>query len=160
MVLVLPLPELAGEEPQRARQRRRCIAGGQGRPLSRQEVRLFELQQLSVALAQVLAHVVDEVGELRAEIRKLSGTRTSSNLLKLLKDLALAKGDEVSAIYETELDGPEVRLKGEARSFQAANDFKGRAGKLFDGAEVSEIKSRPDGSVSFSLRGKLKGVTP
>jgi len=101
---------------------------------------------------------VDEVGELRAEIRKLSGTRTSSNFLKLLKDLALAKGDEVTGIYETELDGPEVRLKGEARSFQAANDFKGRAGKLFDGAEVSEIKSRPDGSVSFSFRGKLKEV--
>jgi len=103
---------------------------------------------------------VDEVAELHAEIRRLEGARTSSNLLKLLKDLALAKGDDVNGIYETELDGPEVRLKGEARSFQAANDFKGRAGKLFDGAEVSEIKSRPDGSVSFSLRGKLKGVTP
>ena len=101
---------------------------------------------------------VDEVAELRAEIRRLEGAKTSSNLLKLLKDLALVKGEDVSGIYETEVDGPEVRLKGEAKSFQAANDFKGRAGKLFDGAEVSEIKSRPDGSVSFSFRGKLKGV--
>ena len=101
---------------------------------------------------------VDEVAELRAEIRKLEGVRTSSNLLKLLKELALAKGDDVTGIYETEVDGPEVRLKGEAKSFQAANDFKGRAGKLFDGAEVSEIKSKPDGSVSFSFRGKLKEV--
>ena len=102
---------------------------------------------------------VDEVAEVRAEIRKLEGAKTSSNLLKLLKDLALAKGDEVNGIYEAEVDGPEVRLKGEAKSFQAANDFKGRAGKLFDGAEVSEIKSKPDGSVNFSFRGKLKGVT-
>ena len=101
---------------------------------------------------------VDEVAELRAEIRRLEGAKTSSNILKLLKDIALAKGDEVSGIYETEVDGPEVRLKGEARSFQAANDFKARAGKLFDGAEVSELKSRPDGSVSFSFRGRMKGV--
>jgi general secretion pathway protein L len=101
---------------------------------------------------------VDEVAELRAEIRRLTGTKTSSNLLKLLKDLAEAKGDGVTGIYETEVDGPEVRLKGEARSFQAANDFKGRAGKLFDGSEVSDIKSKPDGSVSFAFRGKMKGV--
>ena len=101
---------------------------------------------------------VDEVAELRAEIKRLEGSKTSSNVLKLLKDLALAKGDEVTGIYETEVDGPEVRLKGEAKSFQAASDFKGRAGKVLDAAEVSEVKSKPDGSVSFSFRGKMKGV--
>lgn len=101
---------------------------------------------------------VDEVAEVRAEIRKLEGAKVSSNLLKFLKDLAVAKGDGVTGFYETELDGTDVRLKGEARSFQAANDFKGRAATLVDGAEVTDIKSRPDGSVTFSFRGKLKGV--
>ncbi len=101
---------------------------------------------------------VDEVAELRAEIKRLEGAKTSSNILKLLKDLAEAKGDDVGSIYETEVDGSEVRLKAEAKSFQAANDFKGRAAKLFDGAEVSETKSRPDGSVTFAFRGKMKGV--
>lgn len=101
---------------------------------------------------------VDEVVEVRAEIRKLEGARVSSNILKFFKDLALAKGDGVSGFYETEIDGPEVRLKGEARSFQAANDFRGRAANVVDGAEVTDIKSRPDGSVTFSFRGKLKGV--
>jgi general secretion pathway protein L len=101
---------------------------------------------------------VDEVAEVRAEIRKLEGARVSSNVLKFFKDLALAKGDGVSGFYETEIDGPEVRLKGEARSFQAANDFRGRAANIVDGAEVTDIKSRPDGSVTFSFRGKLKGV--
>jgi len=57
------------------------------------------------------------------------------------------------------VDGPEVRLKGEARNFQGANGFKGRAAGLFDAAEVSEIKSRPDGTVTFSFSGKVKGVT-
>ena len=101
---------------------------------------------------------VDEVSELRSEIKRLEGAKTSSNLLKLLKDLADAKGDDVGGIYETEVDGLEVRLKADARSFQAANDFKARAAKVLDGAEVSEIKSRPDGSVTFNFRGKMKGV--
>ena len=101
---------------------------------------------------------VDEVSELRSEIKRLEGAKTSSNLLKLLKDLSEVKGDDVGGIYETEVDGPEVRLKGDAKSFQAANDFKVRAAKVLDAAEVSEIKSRPDGSVTFNFRGKMKGV--
>lgn len=102
---------------------------------------------------------VDEVAELRSEIKRLEGAKTSSNVLKLLKDLAEAKGDDVTGFYETEIEGTDVRLKGDARTFQAANDFKARAGKLLDGAEVSEVKSKPDGSVGFSFRGKLKGVS-
>ncbi|HBA88638.1 MAG TPA: general secretion pathway protein GspL [Geobacter sp.] len=101
---------------------------------------------------------VDEVSELRSEIKRLEGAKTSSNVLKLLKELAEAKGDDVAGIYETEFDGSEVRLKGEAKSAQAANDFKARTAAVLDGAEVSETKSRPDGSVTFTLRGKVKGV--
>jgi len=102
---------------------------------------------------------VDEVSELRSEIKRLEGAKTSSNVLKALKDLAEIKGDDVGGFYETELIGSEVRLKGDAKSFQAANDFKARAARLFDGAEVSEIKSRPDGSVTFNFQGKIKGVS-
>lgn len=101
---------------------------------------------------------VDEVSELRSEIKRLEGAKTSSNVMKLLKDLAEVKGDDVGGIYETEVDGAEVRLKGDAKSFQAANDFKTHAANLFEGAEVSEIKSRPDGSVTFNFYGKMKGV--
>lgn len=100
---------------------------------------------------------VDEVSELRSEIRKLEGAKTSSNVLKVLKDLAGLKGDEVGGFYETEVNGAEIRLKGDARSFQAANDFKARAAQVFEGAEVSEIKSRPDGSVTFNFLGRVKG---
>lgn len=103
---------------------------------------------------------VDEVSELRSEIKRLEGAKASSNVLKLLRDVAEVKGEEIGGIYETEIDGNEVRMKGDARSFQAANDFKGRASKLFDGAEVSEVKSRPDGSVTFTFSGKMKGVAP
>lgn len=102
---------------------------------------------------------VDEVSELRSEIRKLEGAKTASHVLKMLKDVAEIKGDDVNGFYETEYDGSELRLKGDARSIQAANDFKGRAARVFDGADVSEIKSRPDGSVTFNFRGKPKGGT-
>lgn len=103
---------------------------------------------------------VDEVAELRAEIRKLEGAKASSNVLAALKAIAEAKGDDVSGFYESEVEGNEVRLKGDAASIQAANDFKGRAARLFDAAQVSEIKSRPDGSVTFNFQGTLKEVAP
>lgn len=102
---------------------------------------------------------VDEVAEVHAEIRKLEGAKTSSNVLRLLSDVAKVKGEDVSGIYEVAIDGSDVRLKGEARSIEAANGFKTRAAKLFDGAEVSEIKSNPDGSVSFTFHGTIKGGT-
>ena len=99
---------------------------------------------------------VDEVAELRAEIKRLSSSRTTSNTLSVLKKLAEAKGDEVSGIFEVEIDGTQVRLKGDARSFQAVNDFKSRTAANFSNGEVGEIKSRPDGTVSFVFRGSMK----
>ncbi|MCM0080123.1 type II secretion system protein GspL [Geomonas sp. Red32] len=101
---------------------------------------------------------VDEVSEVRAEIKRLEGTRTSSNVLKLLQDLALAKNDDIGGIYETEITGTDVRLKGDAKSAEAVNAFKGRAAPLFASLDVGEVKSRPDGSVTFTLTGTLKGA--
>ncbi len=95
---------------------------------------------------------VDEVAELKAEIRRL-GSSSSNAVLATLKKLADAKGDEVSDLYEIDLDGPQLSGKGIARSIQAVNDFKAKCTPLFGGFEVSEIKSRPDGSTGFSFRG-------
>ncbi len=100
---------------------------------------------------------VDEVGELRSEIKRLGGGAATGNTLAALKQIAEMKGDDVTGIYEAEVEGGQVRLKGDARSIQAVNDFKARAGVMYTGAEVAEIKSRPDGSVSFVFRGTLKG---
>ncbi|QWV98043.1 general secretion pathway protein GspL [Geomonas nitrogeniifigens] len=102
---------------------------------------------------------VDEVAELRSEIKRLEGAKTSSNVLKLLSDVALVKGEDVFGIYETEIAGSDVRLKGDAKSIQAAGELKSRAAAILEGAEVGETKSRPDGSVTFTLSGKMKGVT-
>ena len=100
---------------------------------------------------------VDEVAELRSEIKRLGAGTSSGSVLRILKKLAEAKTDGVTGFFETDIDGNQVRLKGDARSIQAVNDFKTKTTTAFSDAEVSEIKSRPDGTVSFQFRGTLKG---
>ncbi len=100
---------------------------------------------------------VDEVAELRSEIKRLGGGAATGSLLSTLKKLADIKGADVTALFEIEVDGDQLRVRGDARSIQAVNDFRTRAAALFTGAEVGEIKSRPDGSVTFVFRGTVKG---
>ncbi|MGA2151021.1 MAG: type II secretion system protein GspL, partial [Geobacteraceae bacterium] len=99
---------------------------------------------------------VDEVAELRAEIKSLGGGAATGNLLLGLTRLAEIKGADVTGLFEVEVDGDQLRVRGDARSIQAVNDFRTRGAAVFAGAEVGEIKSRPDGSVTFSFRGTMK----
>ena len=99
---------------------------------------------------------VDEVSELKAEIKKMGATG-SEGILVVLKKLAEAKGDDPRELYEVDFDGNQVTGRGYDRSAQGVNDFKSKASLQFGNFEVSEIKSRPDGSVSFAFRGKLQG---
>ncbi len=101
---------------------------------------------------------VDEVGEVKSEVRRLSGVGSGISALGILKKLAELKGNDIAGFYETEIDGNQVRLKGDATTIQAVTDLKNRAGALLSGVEVGEIRSKPDGSSSFSLRGTLKEV--
>lgn len=99
---------------------------------------------------------IDEVAEVKAEIRKL-GAAGNDGILAVLKLLTEAKGDDPREIYEVDFDGSQLTGRGYDRSAQGVNDFKLKASQLFASFEVSEIKSRPDGSVGFSFRGTLKG---
>ena len=99
---------------------------------------------------------VDEVGEVKSEIRRLSGVGIGINALTTLKKLAEIKGNDITGFYETEIDGNQVRLKGDAVTLQAVTDLKNRAGTVLSGVEIGEIKTKPDGSSSFSLHGTLK----
>ncbi len=102
------------------------------------------------------AKAVDELSEVKGEIRKLSGVENSSSVLDVLKQLAEAKGASINGLFEAELEGRTLRIKGDARSAQAVNEFKAALAGLLATAEVGEIKSRPDGTVGFSLSGTLK----
>jgi general secretion pathway protein L len=99
---------------------------------------------------------VDEISEVKGEIRKLAGVESSSGYLDLLKRLAEAKGNSINGLYEAELEGRSLRIKGDARSAQAVNEFKAALATLLDAAELGEVKSRPDGTVTFRLTGTLK----
>ena len=100
---------------------------------------------------------VDELAEVKGELRKLTSV-DSSTVLDILKKLAEAKGQTINGLYEAELEGHTLRIKGDARSAQGANDFKAAVAGLMASAELGEIKSRPDGSVSFTLSGQLREV--
>jgi len=102
---------------------------------------------------------VDEVAEIKGEIRRLAGgAETGNSILDVLKRLAEAKGAIINGLYEAELEGGNLRVRGDARSAQAVNEFKAALAPLMAGVELGEVKSRPDGSVSFTLAGTLKGA--
>ncbi len=102
------------------------------------------------------AKAVDELAEVKGEIKKLAGAESSTGYLDLLKKLAEAKGSTINGLYEAEAEGRNLRIKGDARSAQAVNEFKSALMPLLATVELGEVKSRPDGMVTFSLTGTLK----
>jgi general secretion pathway protein L len=99
---------------------------------------------------------VDELSEIKGEIKKLTGSENSSAVLDVLKQLAEVKGTSINGLFEAELEGRTLRVKGDARSAQSVNEFKSALSGLMATVDVGEIKGRPDGTVSFSLSGTLK----
>jgi general secretion pathway protein L len=101
---------------------------------------------------------VDEVAEIKGEIRKMAGADASASFLDVLRQMAEAKGTAINGLYEAELNGRTLRVKGDARSAQAVNEFKSSLAPIMATVELGEVKGRPDGTVSFSLSGTLKEV--
>jgi general secretion pathway protein L len=122
-----------------------------------------DLASLNVSISSIYREIfptrtkaVDELSEIKGEIRKLAGSENSSSVLDVLKQLAEVKGTVVNELFEAELEGRTLRVKGYARSAQSVNEFKSALSGLMATVDVGEIKSRPDGTVSFSLSGTLK----
>jgi len=124
-----------------------------------------DLKSLNTSIAAIYreifptrAKAVDELAEVKGEIRKLVGVESSSGVLDLLKQMAEAKGASINGLYEAEVEGRAVRIKGDARSAQAVNDFKASLTPLMATVDLGEVKSRPDGTVTFTLTGTFKEV--
>lgn len=105
------------------------------------------------------AKAVDEISEIKGEIKKLAGVESTGGYLEILKKLAEAKGNSINGLYEAELEGRSLRIKGDARSTQGVNEFKSALVPLLASVELGEVKSRPDGTVGFTLTGTLKEGT-
>ncbi|MHB8121501.1 MAG: type II secretion system protein GspL [Desulfuromonadaceae bacterium] len=99
---------------------------------------------------------VDEISEIKGEMRKIGGIETSGGYLDVLKKLADAKGNSINGLYESELEGRTLRIKGDANSAQAVNEFKAALAPLLSVSELGEVKSRPDGTVTFRITGTLR----
>ncbi|MDD2900628.1 MAG: type II secretion system protein GspL [Desulfuromonadaceae bacterium] len=99
---------------------------------------------------------VDEISEIKGEIRKMAGVEISGGYLDLMKKLAEAKENNINGLYEAELEGRSLRIKGDAGSAQAVNEFKAVLAPLLSVSELGEVKSRPDGTVTFRITGTLK----
>lgn len=122
-----------------------------------------DIASLNVSIASIYREIfptrtkaVDELSEIKGEIRKLTGSENSSFVLDVLKQLAEAKGTAINGLFEAELEGRTLRVKGDARSAQSVNEFKTALSGLMTTIELGEIKSRTDGTVSFTLSGTLK----
>lgn len=122
-----------------------------------------DIASLNVSISSIYREIfpsrkkaVDELSEVKGEIRKLTGSENSSTVLDVLKKLAEAKGTVINGLFEAELEGGTLRVKGDARSAQSVNEFKSALSSLLATVDVGEIKSRPDGTVGFSLSGTLK----
>jgi general secretion pathway protein L len=122
-----------------------------------------DIASLNVSISSIYREIfpartkaVDELSEVKGEIRKLTGSENSSSALDVLKHLAEAKGISINGLFEAELEGRTLRVKGDARSAQSVNEFKSALSGLMATVDVGEIKGRPDGTVSFSLSGTLK----
>jgi general secretion pathway protein L len=124
---------------------------------------LTDTASLNVSISSIYHEIfpsrikaVDELSEIKGEIRKLTGSENSSSVLDVLKKLAEAKGSAINGLFEAELEGRTLRVKGDARSAQSVNEFKAALSGMLVTVDVGEIKSRPDGTVSFALSGTLK----
>ncbi len=103
------------------------------------------------------AKAIDEISEVKGEIKKLAGIESSNGYLDILKKLVEAKGNNsINGLYEAEFEGRSLRVKGDARSAQEVNQFKATLTPMLATVELGEVKSRPDGTVGFTLTGTLK----
>lgn len=100
---------------------------------------------------------VDEVGEVKSEIRRLESGGKGVELLRFMQLLAESKGDQLNGLSELEYDGEHFRLKGDAASQKGVTELQQRLAAASFETESPEISSRNDGSILFTIRGSSKG---
>jgi len=103
---------------------------------------------------------VDEVSEIRAEIRRLQGGIATQSMLSFLTILADAKGALINGLSEVDYDGSQFRIKGDSRNSNDLSAFRQRLVAAGLTVDQPELTSRPDGTVLFTLKGRQGGSAP
>ncbi|MCD4783313.1 MAG: hypothetical protein K8T10_05700 [Candidatus Eremiobacteraeota bacterium] len=95
--------------------------------------------------------------EARAIIKKEEKGQTGSSrkVIPMLHDISSAGKKLDVSFYEMDMTEDNIRLKGEAESFQGVDEFRSALEKYFDKAETLVQKRKGDDSVDFTIK-----VTP
>lgn len=168
----VPIDFLRGVSSSRTRQRirRQTVTAGIlvlillvllfGRLEMKRRMILKDIASLDRSIASIYHEVfpkrtaVDEVGEISAEIRRLSEQSSAPLILPTLRLLADGMAQRPIRLTSVEIDGTSLVARGEGGSLAAAEEFV-RKLSLRD-ASLSETSRTADGKVLFTLKGTIE----
>ncbi len=123
-----------------------------------------DLKSINSSIAAIYKQVfptrkkaVDEIGELKAEIRRLQQGTAGSEVLAFLNMLAINKDEQIHGFSEVDYDGERFRLKGDARNSSAVTLMGQKLSTAGWIIEQPELTSRPDGMTLFVIKGRRGG---
>lgn len=126
-----------------------------------------DINSLNTSISKIYREVfpsrrkaVDEVSEIKAEIRRLHQGTSDNATLAFLKLLAESKPDQVTGLNEIELDGQRFKIKGEAKTNTAVTALQQKLVAAGWKTDQPEYTSRPDGSILFVLSGQEGSTQP
>lgn len=126
-----------------------------------------DIRSLNTSISKIYREVfpsrrkaVDEVAEIKAEIRRLRQGSSDNATLAFLKLLAESKPDQVTGLTEIELDGQRFKIKGEAKVNSAVTALQQKLVAAGWKTDQPEFTNRPDGSILFVLIGRQGSTQP
>lgn len=106
------------------------------------------------------AKAVDEVGELRAEIRRLQQGGSGNETLAFLTMLAQAKDEKNIGFSEVAFDSERFQLKGDALNFTAVTALSQKVSEAGWTVEQPALTNRPGATTLFVLKGRRGSPQP
>lgn len=103
---------------------------------------------------------VDEVAELKAEIRRLQQGGSGNEILAFLTLLAQAKDEKILGFSEVEFDPERFQLKGDALNSTAVTALSRKISEAGWTVEQPALTNRPGATTLFVLKGKRGSTQP
>ena len=106
------------------------------------------------------AKAVDEVAELKAEIRRLQQGGSGNETLAFLTLVAQAKDEKIIGFSEVELDTERFQLKGDTLDATAVTALSRKVSEAGWNVEQPALTNRPGATTLFVLKGKRGSTQP
>lgn len=110
-----------------------------------------KIGKVTSPVQQVRSFIKREKSEQAAPTRKI---------IPILNDIAISRRGLEISFYELDITEDEIKLKGEANSFDNVDKFRTALAKYFENAEIADQKTKPNDRVDFTIKiGMSKGKT-